>query len=52
MDFHWNGDQLTEEIPVSQDGTPDHENAIRWIYEPGSFTPLARYENPTTITVG
>ncbi|WP_437434619.1 RHS repeat-associated core domain-containing protein, partial [Yokenella regensburgei] len=24
--------------------TPDHENAIRWIYEPGSFTPLARYE--------
>nr|WP_318365426.1 RHS repeat-associated core domain-containing protein [Enterobacter sp.] len=43
-DFHWNGDQLTEEIPVSADGTPDHDNAIRWIYEPGSFTPLARYE--------
>lgn len=44
MDFHWNGDQLTEEIPVSQDGTQDHGNTIRWIYEPGSFTPLARYE--------
>ncbi|MCX8995440.1 RHS domain-containing protein, partial [Citrobacter portucalensis] len=44
MDFHWNGDQLTEEIPVNADGTPDDENAIRWIYEPGSFTPLARYE--------
>lgn len=43
-DFHWNGDQLTEEIPVRADDTPDHENAIRWIYEPGSFTPLARYE--------
>ena len=43
-DFHWNGDQLTEEIPVNTDGTPDDENAIRWIYEPGSFTPLARYE--------
>lgn len=44
MDFHWNGDQLTEEIPVGTDGKPEDENAIRWIYEPGSFTPLARYE--------
>ncbi|MCE9992694.1 hypothetical protein LZ633_11905 [Enterobacter asburiae] len=44
-DFHWNGDQLTEEIPVGTDGTPVYENAIRWIYEPGSFTPLARHEN-------
>ncbi|WP_042293139.1 RHS repeat domain-containing protein, partial [Citrobacter sedlakii] len=44
MDFHWNGDQLTEEIPVGPDGKPEDENAIRWIYEPGSFTPLARYE--------
>ncbi|MDK9354892.1 DUF4150 domain-containing protein [Lelliottia sp. V106_10] len=44
MDFHWSGDQLTEEIPVGADGQPDHENAIRWIYEPGSFTPIARYE--------
>ncbi|WP_249357060.1 RHS repeat-associated core domain-containing protein [Citrobacter sp. wls827] len=57
MDFHWNGDQLTEEIPVSPDGTPVHENAIRWICEPGSFTPLARYEKgqlhyAVTDTVG
>ena len=44
MDFHWNGDQLTGEIPVGPDGKPEDENAIRWIYEPGSFTPLARYE--------
>ncbi|WP_276529609.1 RHS repeat domain-containing protein, partial [Lelliottia aquatilis] len=44
MDFHWNGDQLTEEIPVVADGQPDHENAIRWVYEPGSFTPIARCE--------
>nr|WP_259471877.1 RHS repeat-associated core domain-containing protein [Citrobacter portucalensis] len=43
-DFHWNGDQLTGEIPVGPDGKPEDENAIRWIYEPGSFTPLARYE--------
>ncbi|RZN46095.1 RHS repeat-associated core domain-containing protein, partial [Escherichia sp. E13S3] len=44
MGFHWNGDQLTEEIPVGADGKPEAENAIRWIYEPGDFTPLARYE--------
>lgn len=44
MDFHWNGDQLTEEIPVGPDGKPEDENAIRWVYEPDSFTPLARYE--------
>ncbi|MDZ8908760.1 RHS repeat domain-containing protein, partial [Escherichia coli] len=44
MDFHWNGDQLTEEIPVGVDGKPEDENAIRWIYEPGDFTPFARYE--------
>jgi RHS repeat-associated protein len=57
MHFHWNGDQLTEEIPVSPDGIPEDENAIRWIYEPGSFTPLARYEKgqlhySVTDTVG
>lgn len=44
MEFYWNGDQLTKEIPVRADGTPENKNAIRWIYVPGSFTPLARYE--------
>ena len=44
MNFHWNGDQLTEEIPIGTDGKPEDENTIRWIYEQGSFTPLARYE--------
>ncbi len=57
MDFHWNGDQLTEEIPVTADGTPDPGRAIRWIYEPGTFTPLARHEKgqlhyAVTDTVG
>jgi len=57
MDFHWNGDQLIDEIPVGSDGKADDENAIRWIYEPGSFTPLARYEKgqlyyAVTDTVG
>ena len=57
INFHWNGDQLAEEIPVGADGKPEDENAIRWIYEPGSFTPLARYEKghlhyAVTDTVG
>jgi RHS repeat-associated protein len=57
MDFHWNGDQLIDEIPVGSDGKADDENAIRWIYEPGSFTPLACYEKgqlhyAVTDTVG
>lgn len=56
-DFHWNGDQMVEEIPVGADGTAEYENSIRWIYEPGSFTPLARYERgqlhyTVTDTVG
>ncbi|HKN02851.1 MAG TPA: PAAR-like domain-containing protein [Buttiauxella sp.] len=56
-DFHWNGDQLTEEIPVYADGTPAYDESIRWIYEPGSVTPLARYEKgqlhyAVTDTVG
>nr|WP_288144867.1 RHS repeat-associated core domain-containing protein [Hafnia paralvei] len=56
-DFHWNGDQLTEEIPVGTDGAADNENAIRWVYEPGSFTPLAPYKKgqlhyAVTDTVG
>ncbi|MFO6492263.1 RHS repeat domain-containing protein [Hafnia alvei] len=57
MDFHWNGDQLTAEITVDADGKPEDENAIRWIYEPGSFAPLARYQKEhlhyaVTNTVG
>ncbi|MEF8351008.1 RHS repeat-associated core domain-containing protein [Escherichia coli] len=57
MDFHWNGDQLTEEIPVGVNGKPEDENAISWIYEPGNFTPIARYEKgqlhyAVTDTVG
>jgi RHS repeat-associated protein len=56
-DFHWNGDQLTKEIPVYAGGTPAYDDSIRWIYEPGSFTPLARYEKgqlhyAVTDTVG
>jgi len=57
INFHWNGDQLAEEIPLHSNGKPEDENAIRWIYEPGNFTPLARYEKgqlhyAVTDTVG
>jgi len=45
MDFHWNGDLMVGEVPVSADGTPQENKEVRWYYVPGSFTPLARYEN-------
>ncbi|CDH03400.1 RHS repeat-associated core domain-containing protein [Xenorhabdus bovienii] len=43
-DYLWSGDQLVEETPLYADGTPAHDRSIRWLYEPGAFTPSARYE--------
>ncbi|OTA19522.1 RHS family protein [Xenorhabdus beddingii] len=43
-DFLWSGDQLIEEVPVYADGTPVEEQRVRWLYEPGSLTPSARFE--------
>lgn len=44
-------------LHFAADGKPEYESAIRWIYEPGSFTPIARYEKgllhyAVTDTVG
>ncbi|WP_275364963.1 RHS repeat-associated core domain-containing protein [Xenorhabdus bovienii] len=43
-DYLWSGDQLVEETPLYADGTPADDRSIRWLYEPGAFTPSARYE--------
>ncbi|CDH22392.1 RNase A-like domain-containing protein [Xenorhabdus bovienii] len=43
-DYLWSGDQLVEETPLYADGTPAHDCRICWLYEPGAFTPSARYE--------
>ncbi|WP_275385872.1 RHS repeat-associated core domain-containing protein [Xenorhabdus bovienii] len=44
QDYLWSGDQLIEEVPVYADGTPVEDKRIRWLYEPGSLTPSARFE--------
>ncbi|MDE1476655.1 RHS repeat domain-containing protein, partial [Xenorhabdus bovienii] len=44
QDYLWSGDQLIEEVPIYADGTPVEDQRIRWLYEPGSLTPSARFE--------
>ncbi|KMJ45893.1 hypothetical protein AB204_06805, partial [Xenorhabdus khoisanae] len=44
QDYLWSGDQLIEETPIYADGTPAEGQRIRWLYEPGTLTPLARFE--------
>nr|WP_275389714.1 DUF6531 domain-containing protein [Xenorhabdus bovienii] len=44
QEYLWSGDQLIEEVPIYADGTPVADQRVRWLYEPGSLTPSARYE--------
>ncbi|WP_343076259.1 RHS repeat-associated core domain-containing protein, partial [Xenorhabdus bovienii] len=44
QEYLWSGDQLIEEVPVYADGTPVEDQRVRWLYEPGSLTPSARFE--------
>ncbi|MDC9616117.1 DUF6531 domain-containing protein [Xenorhabdus khoisanae] len=44
QDYLWSGDQLIEETPIYADGTPAEGQRIRWLYEPGTLTPSARFE--------
>ncbi len=43
-DYLWSGDQLIEEVPFQRDGTRLEARRVRWLYEPGSLTPAARFE--------
>ncbi|MBD2812438.1 RHS domain-containing protein, partial [Xenorhabdus sp. Vera] len=43
-DYLWSGNQLVEETPLYADGTPAYDHSICWLYQPGAFTPSARYE--------
>ncbi|PHM69409.1 glycohydrolase toxin TNT-related protein [Xenorhabdus kozodoii] len=43
-DYLWSGDQLIEEVPYQLDGTRLEARRVRWLYEPGSLTPAARFE--------
>ncbi|MDE9557841.1 RHS domain-containing protein, partial [Xenorhabdus bovienii] len=44
QEYLWSGDQLIEEVPIYADGTPVEDQRVRWLYEPGSLTPSARFE--------
>ncbi|MCC8367009.1 RHS repeat protein [Xenorhabdus sp. PB61.4] len=44
QDYLWSGNQLIEETLIYSDGTPVENQRIRWLYEPGSLTPSARFE--------
>ncbi|PHM52860.1 RHS repeat-associated core domain-containing protein [Xenorhabdus sp. KK7.4] len=45
QDYLWSGDQLIEETPIYADGTPVENQRVRWLYEPGTLTPSARFEH-------
>ncbi|WP_193757010.1 RHS repeat domain-containing protein, partial [Xenorhabdus sp. KJ12.1] len=44
QDYLWSANQLIEETPIYADGTPAENQRVRWLYEPGTLTPSARFE--------
>ena len=40
--YQWEGDRLIAEAPMTADGTVAWDRARHWVYEPGSFRPLAQ----------
>ncbi len=40
--YQWDGDQIVADAPVYADGTIAWDEAEAWIYEPGSFIPVAK----------
>ena len=40
----WDGDQIVAEAPIYADGTVAWDRAEAWVYEPGSFRPLAKLQ--------
>ncbi len=40
--YQWEGSQIVAEAPILADGSTDWAAAAHWIYEPGSYRPLAR----------
>ncbi|MEY0436757.1 RHS repeat-associated core domain-containing protein [Providencia huaxiensis] len=36
---------MVEETPIYADGTLAYDSQVQWLYEPGSITPTARYQN-------
>lgn len=44
--YQWEGDRLIAEAPLAQ-GTAAWDRARHWVYEPGSFRPLAQLQDGT-----
>ena len=40
--YQWEGDRLIAEAPMTADGAVAWDRARHWVYEPGSFRPLAQ----------
>ncbi|WP_219727944.1 RHS domain-containing protein [Tabrizicola aquatica] len=40
----WDGDQIVAAAPIYADGTVVWDRAEAWVYEPGSFRPLAKLQ--------
>lgn len=43
--YQWEGDRIVAEAPMAADGTVAWEEARHWVYEPGSFRPLAQLQD-------
>ena len=48
VDYHWDGDQLVGQQQWLADGNA--ARAVQWVYEPGSFRPLAQLEQQNGAT--
>ncbi|WP_411891603.1 RHS domain-containing protein [Yoonia sp. SDW83-1] len=40
--YQWDGDQIVADAPICADGSVAWDAAEAWIYEPGTFRPMAR----------
>ncbi|MFQ1700256.1 RHS repeat-associated core domain-containing protein [Loktanella agnita] len=40
--YQWDGDQIVADAPIYADGTVAWDAAEAWIYEPGTFRPMAK----------
>ena len=40
--YQWDGDQIVADAPIYADGTVAWDQAEAWVYEPGTFRPMAK----------
>ncbi|QRY77897.1 RHS repeat protein [Pseudomonas sp. PDNC002] len=44
-EYLWSGEQLIEAAPLCANGEVLYDQATRWTYAPGSFTPITQHQN-------